>query len=129
MDESLVTPQTAWARLREGRGQLIDLRGTDEEHLPRIPGARAIPLDDLPSELATLNRERPVMFVSGTGRKAVEAMRVLRSAGITACAVDGGMQAWLDAGLPIESSGESDSQQDDPLRRAGAGSPPRSRDP
>jgi len=29
-------------------------------------------------------------------------MRVLRSAGITACAVEGGMRAWLDAGLPTE---------------------------
>jgi rhodanese-related sulfurtransferase len=41
--------------------------------LPRIPGARAIRLDELPIELATLDRERPVVFVSGTGRKAAAA--------------------------------------------------------
>ena len=62
-------------------------------------------MEELPSELATLDRERPVVLVSGTGQKAAEAMQVLRSAGITACAVEGGMRAWFDAELPIESSG------------------------
>ena len=94
----------AWALLQDGRVQLIDVRGRDEVDLPRIPGARAIPLDELPSELATLDRERPVVFVSGTGRKAAAAMKVLRSAGITAGAVEGGIRAWLEAGLPIEHS-------------------------
>jgi sulfur dioxygenase len=92
----------AWALSQDGRVQLIDLRGRDEIGLPRIPGARVIPLHELPSELSTLDRERPVVFVSGTGRKATAAMEVLRSAGITAGAVDGGIRAWLEAGLPIE---------------------------
>jgi rhodanese-related sulfurtransferase len=78
MAKSLLAPWMAWALLQDGRAQLIDLRGRDEIDLPRIPGGRAIPLDELPSELATLDRERPVVFVSATGRKAVEAMRALR---------------------------------------------------
>ncbi len=102
MDESLLSPWTAWAVLQDGRAQMIDLRGRDEIDLPRILGAPAIPLGELPSELATLDRERPVVFVSGSGRKAMAAMEVLRSAGITDCAAEGGMRAWLDAGLPIE---------------------------
>jgi sulfur dioxygenase len=102
MDESLLAPWMAWALLQDRRVQLIDLRGRDEVNLPRIPGARAIPVDELPSELATLDRERPVVFVSGSGRKAAAATEVLRSAGITASAVDGGMRAWREAGLPIE---------------------------
>ena len=101
MDDSLLAPSMAWALLQDGRVQLVDLRGRDEIDLPRIPGARTIPLEELPSELATLDRERPVVLVSGTGRKAAEAMEVLRSAGISACAVEGGMRVWLDAGLPI----------------------------
>jgi len=56
----------------------------------------------MPSEVATLDSERPVVSVSGTGRKATEA-EVLRSPGLTACAVDGGTRACLDVGLPIES--------------------------
>ena len=100
MDESVLAPSMAWTLLQEGRVQMIDVRGRDEVDLPRIPGARAIPLDELPSELATLDRERPVVFVWGTGRKANAAMKVLRAAGITASAVEGGMRAWQKAGLP-----------------------------
>jgi len=102
MAESLLAPWMAWLLLEDARVQLIDLRGRDEVDLPRIPGAHVIPLDELPSELVALDRERPVVFVSGTGRKAAAAMEVLRSAGITAGAVDGGIRAWLEAGLPIE---------------------------
>ena len=102
MDESVLAPSMAWALLQQGRVQMIDVRGRDEVALPRIPGARAIPLEELPSELATLDRERPVVFVSGTGRTAADAMKALRAAGITASAVEGGMRAWRKAGLPIE---------------------------
>jgi len=102
MDESLLAPRRAWALLQDGRAQLIDLRGQAEIDVTRIPGARAIRLDQLPHELATLDRERPVVLVSGTGRAAAELMQVLRSAGITASAVEGGMRAWLDAELPVE---------------------------
>ena len=56
-----------------------------------------------PGEFSTLDRERPsVVFVSGTGRKPAAAMKVLRSAGITARAVEGGIRAWKKPGLPIE---------------------------
>lgn len=75
MDESLLSPSRAWTLLQDGRVQVIDLRGRDEVDLPRIPGARAIPFDELPSELSTLDRERPVVLVSGTGRKAAAAMK------------------------------------------------------
>lgn len=102
MDESLLAPSMAWALPRDRRAQLIDLRGRVELDSPRIPGARVIALDELPSELATLDRERPVVLVSGSGQSAAEAMRMFRAAGMTASAIEGGMRGWLDAGLPIE---------------------------
>jgi rhodanese-related sulfurtransferase len=104
MDESVLAPRTACALLRDGRVQMIDVRGRDEVELGRIPGVRSIPLAELPSELVTLDRRRPVVFVSDTGRKAVAAMKVLRAAGITASSVEGGVRAWRRARLPIEDS-------------------------
>ena len=101
MDDSLLAPRSAWELLQNGRAQLIDLRAR-EVGVPRIPGARAIPLEELPSELATLDRERPVVFISDTGRKAAGTRSVLRAAGLTASAVKGGMRAWVEAGLPVE---------------------------
>ena len=109
MDASVLAPQTVSGLTQEHGVQLIDLRGRDEVELPRIPDSRTIPLEELPSELATLDRERPVVFVSGAGRKALEAVDVLRSAGMTAYALEGGMRAWLEAGLPTENGGAESS--------------------
>jgi rhodanese-related sulfurtransferase len=102
MTTSIVAPRRAWALLADGHAQLIDLRARDELDQPRIPGARPIPLDELAGELATLDPERPVVFLSSTGRRAADAAGVLREAGMTAFAIEGGIRAWLDAGLPAE---------------------------
>jgi rhodanese-related sulfurtransferase len=101
MGEPLISPWRAWALAERGRVQLIDVRGRGERELPRVPGARVIPFDELPDELATLDRERPVVFLSGHGGRAAEASGVLRAAGMTAHAVEGGVYAWVEAGLPL----------------------------
>jgi rhodanese-related sulfurtransferase len=111
MDTSLLSPRMAWAMSRDGRAQLIDLSDQADCGAPRIPGACAISLDQLPHELATLDRERPLVLVSVTGATAAELTQVLRAAGITAFAVDGGMQAWVAAGLPIQ-TGSSEQRRD-----------------
>jgi rhodanese-related sulfurtransferase len=105
MDGSLISPWMAWAMSESGRVQLIDVRSRDE--LPRVAGARTVPLDELAHELATLDRERPVVFLSGGGRKAIEAMELLRATGMTANAVAGGVVAWREAGLPLQQSSKS----------------------
>lgn len=102
MSELLISPWRAWALGASGRVQLIDVREGDERELPRVAGARLIPLDRLPEALTTLDRERPVAFLSGRGARATEATAVLRSAGITAHAVAGGVYAWVEAGLPLK---------------------------
>jgi sulfur dioxygenase len=107
MVEQLLSPSLAWALHSEGRATLIDLRSADDSQPARIPGARVIPLEDLACELVTLDRERPVVFVSATGRKARGAMKALRAAGMAASAVEGGIRAWVRDGLPIETAAAS----------------------
>jgi rhodanese-related sulfurtransferase len=102
MNGHRLDPAEVWALLEQRRIQLVDLRGRDETGLPQVPGARWIPLDELPSELTNLDPERPLVLLSGSGHSAAEAMSVLRSAGVGASVVDGGMRAWLDAGLPTD---------------------------
>ena len=101
MSGSFISPWLAWALAERGGAQLIDVRGRDEAELPRVAGARLIPLNELPEELVTLDRERPVAFLSGHGARAAEAMALFRSAGMTAHAVEGGVYAWVEAGLPL----------------------------
>ena len=103
MLEELLAPSKAWALAQNCRVQLIDLRAPDDLHPGvRIPGARLIALEDLAGELVTIDRQRPVVFVSVTGRKARGAARALRAAGMAASAVEGGMRAWLRDALPTE---------------------------
>jgi rhodanese-related sulfurtransferase len=103
MREQLLAPSQAWALVQDGRAQLIDLRARDDPHPGvRIPGARTIALEELARELVTIDRERPVVFLSVTGRKARGAMKALRAAGMAASAVEGGIRAWVRDGLPIE---------------------------
>jgi len=102
MGDPLISPWSVWALAERGRVQLIDVREREEDELPRVAGARVIPLDELADELATLDRERPAVFLSGQGARAAEAAAVLRAAGMTAHAVEGGVYAWVEAGLPLE---------------------------
>ncbi len=110
VDESLLEPSMAWALLRTGLIQLIDIRRRDGVGAARVKGARPIPLDELPAELATLDRERPVVLMSLSGRTAADIVRVLRSAGGSARTVEGGLRAWLDAGLPVDRGAASEWQ-------------------
>ena len=53
------------------------------------------------ADLLSMDRTA-VVQVSRTGRAGAELMQVLRSAVISASAIEGGMRAWLAAGLPLE---------------------------
>lgn len=101
MSEPFISPWRAWALAERGRVQLIDVREGSEHQLPLVAGARRIPLDRLPNALTTIDRERPIAFLSGHGARAAEAAGVLRCAGMAAQAVEGGVYAWVEAGLPL----------------------------
>jgi len=84
---------------------LIDVRTPGEYFTAHVPGARLLPLDDL--DAAAFRRERngdhsPVYVLCQTGSRARRAIDKLAKAGLEACVlVEGGTQAWIDAGLPV----------------------------
>ena len=94
------TLSPADARLAIDSGaRLIDIRGADEHARERIPGATNLPLDriaDLPRDI------RPVVFHCRSGMRTAANVAQLRSAAGDAPAfvLDGGIDAWLGAGLP-----------------------------
>lgn len=89
------------ARLAIERGaRLIDIRAADEHARERIPGATSLPLD----RIAGLPRDdRPVVFHCRSGmRTTANATRLANAAGdAPAYLLDGGIDAWRNAGLPI----------------------------
>lgn len=86
---------------RDG-GALIDVREPDEFAAGRVPGARNIPLQQLPDRLREVPADRPVAVICQSGRRSAQGAELLAAAGIDAATVDGGTAAWAQTGLPLE---------------------------
>src|SRR3954466_16363214 len=96
-------PQEVARRLEAGEIEVIDVREPYEREAGFIEGSRHIELERLASEAATIPRDRPVVFSCRLGARAGMATRALAEAGWDAHNMEGGIQAWVDAGLPIPS--------------------------
>jgi rhodanese-related sulfurtransferase len=100
-----LTPAQANELVHAGDVQLVDVRRPDEHEAGRITGDRHIELDRLPAEADSLDRERPILFYCRTGSRSSMATQAFAAAGYDARNLDGGLKAWVAAGLPIEPDG------------------------
>lgn len=83
---------------------LIDVGEASEFATGHAPGARNVPLGELgASKALPANKALPVVVMCPSGARANRAVGVLRKAGFEkAIAVNGGLGAWREAGLPVE---------------------------
>jgi rhodanese-related sulfurtransferase len=103
-----VTPDDVKQRLDSGAVQVIDVREQYEWDAGRIPGpVRHIELERLSSQAATIDKDRPVVFQCRLGSRSMMAAQAFRRAGYDAYSLAGGLQAWHDAGLPLDPPGGS----------------------
>jgi rhodanese-related sulfurtransferase len=100
-----INPQEAEELLRTGAAQLVDVRLPHEHEAGRIAGSVHIELERLPAEAATLDRDRPILFYCRTGSRSALAAQAFEASGYDARNLDGGLKAWVGAGLPIEPDG------------------------
>lgn len=85
------------------RGEpLFDVRQPDEFEEARAPGARLLPLDEVPERVDEFPRDRTVYVICRSGGRSGKAVELLRQRGVDAVNVDGGTLAWIDAGYPVE---------------------------
>ena len=102
-DDPEVSPAEAHAALRDGAAVLIDVREPWEHEERHIPGARLIPLGELPDRLAEVPTDRDVYVHCRMGGRSSRAVSYLRSQGRDRVSnVRGGLEAWETAGLPAE---------------------------
>jgi len=100
-----ITPSEA-RRLLERGAVLIDIREADEHAREKIPGARHLPLSRLDAADAVVPPGKPVIFHCKSGaRTLANAPRLAAKLGegCEALVVDGGLDAWRKAGLPVVS--------------------------
>jgi rhodanese-related sulfurtransferase len=101
-----VDVQTAYEQLSSNEAaQLVDVREPAEWESTGVPqGSLLIPLGEIeqraPAELA---KERPVYVICRSGNRSRTASQTLVGLGYgEVYNVDGGVQAWVAAGLPME---------------------------
>jgi rhodanese-related sulfurtransferase len=85
--------------------ELVDVRERYERDAGRIEGSRHIELERLAAEAETLPRDRPIVFHCRLGARSGMAAQAFRAAGYDAWNLGGGIQAWVDEGLPIAPEG------------------------
>ena len=107
MSVPVVSPTEAYSRLRASPGSaLIDVRTPAEFESVHATGARSMPLDALDvSKLDAHRRESAgqVFVICKSGSRSARACQSLMSSGVTdVFSVEGGTEAWLRAGLPVE---------------------------
>jgi rhodanese-related sulfurtransferase len=100
-----MTPQSAAELLERGGAQLVDVREPHEHEAGRIAGSLHIELERLAAEAAALDRDRPIIFYCRSGSRSALAADAFAASGYDARNLDGGLKAWVGAGLPIEPDG------------------------
>ena len=86
---------------------LIDVRTPGEYHSGHAAGARSFPLDRLDAKTLLASRQanadQPIYIICKSGGRSRQACQKLTAAGVgNLVNVDGGTEAWKNAGLPIE---------------------------
>jgi rhodanese-related sulfurtransferase len=78
------------------------VREPEEWEAGHVPGARHVPLGQLPDRMGELGRTEPIVVICRSGSRSALATEWLTTAGFDAVNLVGGMQAWAHAGLAVE---------------------------
>lgn len=101
--EAEVSPKHAFSAIRDDGAVLIDVREPWESDEMRIPGAMMMPLSEIPGRLSEIPEGRDIFMYCRAGGRSARAAQFLREHGRPrAYNVSGGIDAWKEAGLPIE---------------------------
>ncbi len=98
-----VNEYAVWHRERTPH-LLLDVRQPEEYATAKIEGALLIPLAELPSRLAELPKDRPLVVMCHHGMRSAHAVHHLREAGFDALNLSGGIDAWsreIDEKVPV----------------------------
>ncbi len=81
---------------------IMDIRGKKHKKLGKIAGAQEILLEDLPKRFSELPRDKKIVVIDHAGKQLLVTAKYLAMQGFNDVAIlDGGVSAWLKAGLPV----------------------------
>lgn len=100
-----LTVREAEARLTEpgSSAVLLDVREQWEYDQVRVRGAQLIPLTELPKRVDAIPHDQDVLLICHSGYRSMQAAMFLKRRGIARVFnVEGGMEEWEAARLPVE---------------------------
>ena len=80
---------------------LLDVREDDEWQRGHAPGARHVPMGDVPARIAELDTDATLYVVCHAGGRSQRVAEYLSRNGYEPINVEGGMLAWAAAGRPV----------------------------
>ena len=103
-----LSPQQVRERLDSGRAVLVDIREPDEFARSHIKGAQSQPLSVWEKAHLSVDPDADVIFTCRSGMRTAGACDRL-AARVTgdAFVLDGGLNAWEKAGLPVETNADA----------------------
>jgi len=87
--------------LVNGGAVVIDVRELDEWSAGHAPQARFIPMGQVEARLDEVPREGTAVIVCRSGARSHTVTQFLKSHGVNAVNMSGGMRAWEKVGLPV----------------------------
>jgi rhodanese-related sulfurtransferase len=89
----------------DGGLQVVDVREAYEREAGFIAGSLHIPLVELSSRAAEIERERPVVFYCRVGARSDMAAQAFRASGANALSMRGGLVRWASENRPLSPEG------------------------
>ncbi|MBA2505158.1 MAG: rhodanese-like domain-containing protein [Thermoleophilaceae bacterium] len=103
---SRVTPAELAELAEKHEIQLVDVRRHDEWDEGHIEGAVHLPLETLTAAADMLATDRPIVFYCKVGERSKMAADAFAASGFDAMDLEGGINAWKDAGKPVTTPGK-----------------------
>ncbi len=88
--------------LAQGGALVVDVREPWEFAEGHVPGARLVPMSQVPTLVGTLPTDQPVYLVCAVGGRSGQVAAWLGQQGYDTVNVAGGTQEWVTAGYPVE---------------------------
>lgn len=109
MTQNTVAPAEAARWIARGEAMIVDVRSPDEFRAEHIAAAVSLPLETLPRALAALapGEGRRLVFQCLKGGRGAAACEAVRGAWPEAFNLEGGIDGWKAAGLPVVGSGDA----------------------
>lgn len=103
-----LSPQQVRERINAGNAVLVDIREPDEFARSHVKGAQSQPLSTWEKAHLTIDPDADVIFTCRSGMRTAGACdRLAARVNGDAFVLDGGLDAWAKAGLPVETNADA----------------------